>query len=320
MAYRRHFVAGVVCGLTVFLTALTFAAERSVPELPPPGEKLRLILDTDAACEIDDLYAIGLSLLCNDRFDIEGFIGAHFGDAGGPDGIDKSVAAIGTVVEKAGMTGKFPIKRGAHPFVYSRKPVESDGVDFIIERAMAPGEERPLWVVLTGPATDVASAWLKRPAIADRVVVFWHGRTRWPDKCWNFNAYNDLKAVRILFSSAMPMVLFDTGTYLRCPMQESERRMRPYGELGRYLHDFRKKKAWYQSPNKGFYDLGDIATLVHPSLVYSEVVDAPGVNWDMLYQPGRGNGKIRRVYQIDRDRTFELLFGKLAERFPKPTE
>jgi len=153
--------------------------------------------------------------------------------------------------------------------------------------------------------------------IADRVIVFWHGRTRWPDKAWNFNVYNDLKAARILFRSRLPLVLFDTGTYLRCPMDKSERAIRPYGRLGQFLHDVRLKNKWYQSPTKGFYDLGDVAALVDPSLVYWEVVDAPAVNWDMMYDHQKTNGKMARIYQIDSDRTFALLHKRLAGAFPQ---
>jgi inosine-uridine nucleoside N-ribohydrolase len=293
------------------------ADARQLPALPGPEQRIRVVVDTDAACEIDDQYAIALALLSPDRFAIEGFVGAHFGDAGGPDGIDRSVGVIKTIMDKAGMAGKYPVKKGAHPFRYSREAVEADGVDFIIERAMAPDATSPLWVVSLGACTDVASAYVKRPEIAEKVVAFWHGRTRWPDKCWNFNAYNDLKAVRILLSSKLPLVLFDTGTYLRCPMEESERIIRPYGALGKYLHEFRYRRAHYQSPRKGFYDLGDVAALVDPTLVDSEVVDAPGVNWDMMYDRRRTYGKIRRIYQIDRDRTFALLHRRLRERFPR---
>jgi inosine-uridine nucleoside N-ribohydrolase len=289
------------------------AAERRAPEIPPPGEKIRVIIDTDAACEIDDQYAIALAILSQERFEIEGFVAAHFGDAGGADGIEKSAQVIQHVLEKAGFDDRFPVKRGSDPFQYSKVPAESEGVDFILECAFAPEEDRPLWIISLGACTDVASAYLKRPEIAEKVIVFWHGRTRWPDKAWNFNVYNDLKAARVLFSSDLPLVLFDTGTYLRCPMEESKARIRPHGELGRYLHDFRLTKPYYQSPRKGFFDLGDVAALVDPSLVYWEVVDVPGINWDMAYDRSKSFGSMVRIYQIDRDRTFELLYRKLAE-------
>lgn len=282
-----------------------------MPSLPKEGESIRVIIDTDAACEIDDLYAIALAVISTDCLNIEGFVGAHFGDSGGPDGIERSVQAINTVLEKANMTGKFPVKKGSPPFQYSQVPVESEGVDFIIEHAKAASPEEPLWIISLGACTNIASAYLKDPSIADSVVVLWHGRTKWPDQCWNFNAYNDVKAVRILFKSDLPLILFDTGTYLRCPMEESAERIAPYGELGKYLHEFRLKSNWYQSPTKGFFDLGDIAAVVDPSMVYWEIVDAPEVNWDMEYQHTKRHGKIMRIYQIDRDRTFDLLHDRL---------
>lgn len=306
----------ILCTFAVLLLTLVNvnrSADRVVPDFPAPGERIRLLIDTDAACEIDDLYALALAVAAQDRFDIEGFVGAHYGDAGGPEGIEKSYEQIKAVLDKAGLAGRFPVKRGAPPFQYSAVAPEAEGVDFIIDRALDDEKKGPLWIVSLGACTDVAAASLKRPEIADRVRVLWHGRTRWPVQCWNFNVYNDLKAARILFKSKLPLVLFDTGTYLRSTMEESEKELKPSGSLGEYLHDFRLKKNWYQSPSKGFFDLGDIAILIDPTLGYDEVVDAPNVDWDMRYLPTTSNGLIRRVYQIDRDRTFEVFHKRLAD-------
>ena len=300
----------LVTALSLFL-AWSAAADRLVPELPGPGERIRVIIDTDAACEIDDLYALALALTARDKLHIEGFVGAHFGDSGGPDGIGRSVETIHTMLEKAGLSGQFPVKRGAHPLRYGKEPSESEGVDFIIEKALASSAEDPLWVILLGPLTDIASAQLKEPKITDRVRVFWHGRTQWPERCWNFTAYNDTRAVRTVFSSNLPLVLFDTGTYLRCTMEESEEKLRPLGPLGEYLHDFRLKKPWFQVPTKGFFDLGDIAALVDPTLTYHETTAVPSVNWDLRYDHRKTNGKMLRIYQIDRDRTFDMLYKRL---------
>ena len=297
--------------LTLSIPAVCIAAPRQLPELPPAGERIRVIIDTDTANEIDDIYALALALVAQDRFDIEGIVAAHYGDSGGPDGIENSVALINEVLEKAGMAGRFPVKTGSPPFQYSTVPPESEGVDFIIERAMAEDQDRPLWVIALGPCTDLAAAYLKEPKIANRIVAFWHGRTQWPLRCWNFNAYNDVKAVRIVFRSELPFVLFDTGTYLRCPMDESEAKLLPHGELGRYLHEYRLRKKYYQSPKKGFFDLGDIAALIDPSLVYSEIVAAPDVEWDLTYNRAKNFGPIRRIYQIDRDHAFAMFSDRL---------
>jgi purine nucleosidase len=289
------------------------AKQRLLPVIPPKDKQLRVIIDTDARNEIDDIWAIALAVLCPERFHIEGFVAANYDNenpGGGPASVETSVRAIEVVLEKAGLSGKFPIKRGSPPMRYQFEPSESEGVDFIIEKAMASSPEDPLWVIGLGAATDIASAYLKEPRIAERIMVFWHFRTEWPKRCWNFNVIGDVRAARIVFHSDMPFVLFDTGTYLTCPMEESARWV-DYNPLGRFLHEFRLQHQWFQSPKKGFYDLGDIAALVEPSLATWEAVDCPEVNWDLAYQFKGTKGRILRCGAIDRDRTFELFEEKL---------
>ncbi len=286
---------------------------RPVPMIPPAGARLRVIIDSDAKNEIDDQWAIALAILSPERFEIEGFVGANFdNERGGPDSVAASVAEIETVLDKAGMAGRWPVLAGSDPMRYQYEPSESPGVDFIIERARAGTSEDPLWVVGLGAATDMASALLKAPDIVDRVIAFWHLRTRWPERCYNFNVIGDVRAARLLFHTPLSFVLFDTGTYLRCPMAESAERVAPYGELGRYLHTYRLTSDSFQSPRKGFYDLGDVAALVDPDLACWDVTPCPEVGWDLGYRFTDKLGAILRCYHVDRDRTFELLYRRLA--------
>jgi inosine-uridine nucleoside N-ribohydrolase len=266
-----------------------------------------MIIDTDAGTEVDDQYALALALGFPGRFRIEGLVAAHFGDAGGAAGIEKSYAEVQRVLELAGLSGKIPVKRGADPLQYRDRPPESEGVNFIVQRAKAATPEDPLWLVLLGPATDAAAALLKEPGIADRLVVFWHGRTQWPVRCWNFNAYNDILAVRVVFELPCRFVLFDTGTHLRIPVEETQRRFAPLGPLGSYLHEIRTRKPHYASPTKGFYDLGDMAAIADPSCARWEKVEAPGVEQDLRYDFTRKNGQIVRIYHVESEPAFNLL-------------
>ena len=289
------------------------AKSRKVPKIPPERERIRVIFDTDAKNEIDDVWAIALAILSPERFQIEGFVAANFDNSRpqtGPDSIEASFKEIHTILDKAGLTGRWPVLRGSHPMRYKYEPSESEGVNFIINKAMESTPEDPLWIVGLGAATDIASAYLKEPRIKDRIVVFWHFRTRWPEKCWNFNVIGDVRAAHTLFHSDLSFVLFDTGTHLHCPMKESERFL-SYGILGKYMHEYRYKSSYYQSPNKGFFDLGDIAALVDPDLASWEVTDCPEVDWDLTYKFKGTKGKILRCYDIDRDKTYELLDRKL---------
>jgi inosine-uridine nucleoside N-ribohydrolase len=285
-------------------------SKRKVPVIPAKEKKIRVIIDSDAKCEIDDQWALSLAILSPERFDIQGFIGATY-LSGGPESIEKSCHEIDTVMKLANMNGRYPIYKGAPPMRYQYEPSESEGVDFIIREALNCSPQDPLWIIGLGAPTDIASAFLKAPEITDRIVVFWHLRTQWPDKCYNFNVFGDPHATRILFHSPLSFILFDTGTYLTCPMSESAREVRPHGELGKYLHDYRLGNDWMMSDTKGFFDLGDIAALLDPEIASFEEVNCPEVSQDLSYVFKDSKGKILRCYYIKRDQTFELLYRKL---------
>jgi hypothetical protein len=100
-------------------------------------------------------------------------------------------------------------------------------------------------------------------------------------------------------------------------MAESEKKVRPYGEIGIYLHDIRLAGEWYQRSDKGFFDLGDIAAIVDPDLGSWNVERCPEVGPDLSYQFKGNKGNILRCYDIDRDKTFNLLYKKLEKAYGK---
>ncbi len=288
--------------------------KRTLPAIPPKDRKIRVIIDADAKNEIDDQWAITLALLSPDRLQIEGFVAANYDNRhGGPQSIENSYQEIITLLEKTGYAGKIPVYKGSHPMRYKYEPSESEGVDFIIKQAMEATPEDPIWVIALGSATNLASAYLKEPKIVDRVVFFWHGRTRWPDKLWNFNVFGDRNAAITLFHAPVPLVLFDTGTYLTCPMEESEKHVKPYGEIGAYLHEYRLRSTYFQRSDKGFFDLGDIAALVDPDIALWQEVSCPEIAPDLSYRFKGNKGNILRCYHIDRDKTFALFYDRLKK-------
>jgi inosine-uridine nucleoside N-ribohydrolase len=292
-------VVSLLCGAN--------AGERPTAPWPPTLEAIPVIIDADAANEIDDQYALALALGFRKRLKVQGLIAAHFGLNGGSEGIENSFKEIQVVLNKAGLEGRIPVLSGSDPIVYRDRIPESEGVDFIIDRARQATPDRPLWLVLLGPATDAAAVLMKAPEVVDRLVIFWHGRTQWPVRCWNFNAYNDIKAVQLLFELPCRFVLFDTGTYLRIHPDEFEERFSHLGPLGAYLHEIRSRREGYLSPRKGFFDLGDIAALVDPASVRWERVRAPAVDHDLRYDFSRDHGEIVRIYHVETDQAFDLL-------------
>ena len=288
--------------------AMAFAdSSRAVAPWPLKSTTLRVIIDSDAANEVDDQYAIALALGYPERLHVEGFVAAHYGIRGGSGGVERSRKSIIEVLEKSGSKDPFIVKNGSDPLVYLDRIQQSEGVDFIIEKARTATPENPIWVIALGPATDVAAAILKDPSITNRIVVLWHGRSKWPLQCWNFNAYNDIKAVQVLFDSPVRLILFDTGTYLTMPMEESQKKIMPNGDMGRYLHDIRLKSAYARQPDKGLFDMGDIAVLIDPTITKWEIIDIPSIGHDLRYDFTTKRGKFVRIYDIDRKSCFDLL-------------
>ena len=291
------------------------AVERIVPQLPSPDKKLRLLIDTDAANEIDDLYAVILALATPERFEIEGFVATHYAAHSGPDGIDKSYAQILELLEVAGAAGKFDVRKGGHPMQYVRTPSQSAGADLIIERAYQGNADNPLWVVGLGAATNLASALLIEPSISERVRYVFHARSHmtWPERSVQFNVKNDILSARYLLDSNVPLVWFDTGTNLTRSISETEAKIAPLGRLGKYLHDFRFKNPYFMRDDKGFFDVGDFAWMIMPELCQSEIVKAPTMDQTMYFDQDRTHGNMLRVYDIDKEKTWKLFDEKLAQ-------
>lgn len=299
-------------GVTKNEANLQLKADRVVPEIPPAGKKMRLLIDSDAANEIDDLYAIALALNAPERFNIVGFIATHFLDSG-PESTEASYSLILELLDKAGVSGKYTVKRGADPMQYYGYPSKGEGVDFIIEQAHKATEDDPLWIVVLGAATNMASAILKDPEILPRIRVVFHSRSNqtWPERSVQFNVMGDISAARTLLKSNVPLIWFDTGTYLRVSFEDTEKYVASTGSLGKFIHDFRKKRPQWMSNGKGFFDLGDIAFLIKPDLCYQEIVNAPSMSQNMYFNRTENNGKMMRVYEIKNEGTWQLFFERL---------
>ena len=294
-------------------------ASRVVPELPPVERRMRLLIDTDAGTEIDDLYAIALAVASPERFQIEGFVATHFATKTvgreGPDSIERSVEAVEAVLQAAGQSGRYPITRGAHPMQYFGWPSEGQGVDFIIERAHAGTSSDPLWVVGLGASTNLASAICKDPTISDKVRLVFHCRSAetWPERSVQYNVKGDVTAARTLLESNAPLVWFDTGTQLCRTFEETAATLAPTGRLGSYLHEFRLRKPYYMLPTKGFFDMADIAWMLKPELCKDEVVAAPSMDHYLFFDHQKTHGRMKHVYEIENAGTWDLLCRQLTK-------
>lgn len=282
--------------------------------LPPVETKLRIVIDSDAANEIDDLYAIALAIHAPERFNIEGFVATHFAQHTGRQSIERSYDVLSELLKLAGKADHYRVVKGGDPIAYLDEPSDSEGARLIIELAHAGSPNDPLWVLGLGAATNLASALLIDPTIIPKVRYIYHARSEWswPERSEQFNVGGDIRAARVLLESGVPLVWFDTGTRLTCPMQETEKRLLPLGGLPAFLHEYRYRNPKYQSENKGFFDLGDIAWIMQPEVCLTEIVGVPHMDWKMVFSHQGDLGQMRRVFEVSPEPVWKLFFERLG--------
>ena len=116
------------------------------------NKKVRVIIDTDAACEADDQYAIVYALL-TPRFIVRGIIAEQFNSPDRADSVEKSYAEVKRVLEIMSMED-IPVFRGYGGELSSAADIpESEGADFIIKEALS-DSVRPLFVLCQGALTN----------------------------------------------------------------------------------------------------------------------------------------------------------------------
>lgn len=279
------------------------------------NKRVRVILDTDAACEADDPFAVAQALL-TPRFDVRGVIAEHFFPAGGSDSVARSRQVIDRILALT-CRGDVPAVTGAaEPLADERTPRLSDGAALIIREAMA-DSPLPLFVLCQGAVTNVASAILTRPEIAPRFTCVWIGGAAYPDGGWEFNLTNDVNAANVLFASGVALwqVPMDCYTQMQVGYAELQRRVRPCGRLGRYLfeqmQEYGQTADWIAGESWALGDSPAVGLALNPSCGRYEERLAPRVDREGRYLPGAPARRIRVYHRVDARYILEDLYAKL---------
>ena len=209
-----------------------------------------------------------------------------------------------------------------HALPDAATPVPSEGAELIIREAMKE-DTRPLFVLLLGPLTDLASAYLQEPRIAGRLTAIWIGGAPYPVGGPEFNLGNDVNAVNVVFGSTMPVWQVPKNVYEMMPvsMAELEYRVHPQGAVGRYLFD--QLVAYSQTPESRAsafrtgesWVLGDNPApglLLYEHRFQFDWVPAPYVTADQTYAAIGRNRPIRVYKGIDSRLILDDLYAKLA--------
>lgn len=303
--------------------------------------RARAIIDNDFSGDPDDLYQLVHHLL-SPSVEIRAVVASHLGvgDPFDPSGrsAENAETIVRDVFARMGLTSTEVIHRGANEGLIDRTtPRPSPAVDAIIAEAMR-DDPRPLFYVAGGGLTDLASAVLVEPRIAERMTVVWIGGEEHPGLAVpppnampiEYNLLIDLTAGQVVFGdSDLAIWQIPRDVYRQCLVSDAELRERvaAAGALGRYLYDelaeiFRTADTYLGGASET-YALGDsplvlltaLQSLFEPDPTSSRYVarPTPALADDGSYLP-REDARAMRVYtHVDTRLMFEDLYAKLAE-------
>lgn len=201
-----------------------------------------IILTTDCGAEIDDQWALS-HLALSPEFALQGIVTTHTGNhhSLAPPAAETSAQVAQEVLDHLLLQTRPPVIAGSSKALsHKSTPLSNPGVDFILETSGAYTPSQRLTVVVIGAATDVASALLLDPGLAERIEIIAMGFNQWPGGTDPFNVKNDIAAWQVLLESRAPIVVGDTtvtARHLRMTREGAQARFASGGVPGRYLTD-----------------------------------------------------------------------------------
>lgn len=281
----------------------------------PDYKKIRVIVDTDAACEADDPYAIVQALL-SPKLIVEGIVAEHFGVEGST---AESLDEIRTILKLMGTD--IPAYAGQTGTLASYPDEVSEGVKFMISEARK-DERTPLYILCQGAITNVAMALRTAPDIKDRIRIIWigtHGAGNVEAPFREFNAGNDVTAANEVLSSGADIWLVPSDVYTTITVGLSELKLKvePCGDIGRHLfenmitYNLSDGAGWTQGESWSLGDSPAIAIAINPGCGRFILAPAPYVKEDTSSEYKSDNPTIRIYKDVDSRYILEDFYAKL---------
>lgn len=355
--------------------------EKIAAALQYPAEDIvDVVIDTDAYNEVDDQFAIAWALRSPERIHVEAVYAAPFCSlaiakmmpppppgqerppmtaetlgpsvhfAGTPaEGMEKSYQEILHLFQLMDLPSEGRVFRGSAAYIEANggRPVDSEAARDLIKRAMARPAGKRLYVLAIGAITNVASALMMEPAIADKITVVWlGGQPPYFQNGVEFNLMQDLPASQHLLDCGVPLVLIPcmgVASHLTLTLPELDTLLIGKSKVGTYLGQI-VREAVNPSPEAAArgdlfgYDCGmndvpmevrrkfttkatawsrivwDISTVgyvMSPNWTTSSLQPSPVLNDDMTWGRDPSRHPIRLCCHVKRDSMFGDLFAKL---------
>lgn len=284
-----------------------------------------VVLSTDCGGETDDQWAIA-HLATSPAIELLGIVTTHAQKAAPP--AETARRAVEEVLDHLALPVRPPIVAGAsEPLPAGPAPRDNAGVRFILAQASGRSAADRLTVLAIGAATDVASALLLDPTLADRIEVVAMGFDAWPagDDAWNVKI--DIPAWQTVMASRVPLTVGDMAVCVKRLALTAEQGRAVLAGTGRggqflakLLADFLDREA----------ELAQRVTGAAAWPVWDEIVVAHLLGWttfveyprpvlraDMSFDhSGGAGGSVRWITDVDANALWSDLARRLREHAP----
>ncbi len=212
--------------------------------------RMRVIVDNDFSGDPDGLFQLA-HLLLSPSVEIRAIIGSHLrvGDGFDPSKTqaDNAAKKVREVLDVMKITKNIPVFAGSNTAMLNDStPVKNEAVNFIIQEALRTDTKLPLYVVCGAGLTEIASAALTNPQIADKLTLIWIGGPEYselalPPPGYSEVEYNlniDQAAARAVFNrSNLRLWQVPRNVYRQCLLSYAQllTQVKPRGKTGAYL-------------------------------------------------------------------------------------
>lgn len=270
----------------------------------PDYKKLRVIIDTDAACEADDPFAIA-HVLMSKKLIVKAIFAEQFGT---PDTTRLSYNEIMTVLDAMDIEVPVFMGEGGKLSDVEGKDI-SPAARYLIDEAMRE-DPLPLFVLCQGAITNIASAIKACPQIIKRMTVVWiggQGHDNFTKEFREFNAGNDIEAANLVISSGVEFWQIPSNVYstMQIGLAELQKKVYPCGKIGKHLfenminYNMSEHAGWTAGESWSLGDSPAVGVALDPNCGQYVYREAPIFQEDTTYRFEAGRPMIRVYTSIN---------------------
>lgn len=323
----------VALALVIF-SSLHASAQTKWAERDVVKSRMRVIVDNDYGGDPDGLFHLAQQLL-SPSCDVKGIVCSHhYKDFyRKPGSVAYACEQVQSLLDVMHIKD-VPVYMGSDSTMHDAvTPLESEGARAIVREAMRDDDNSPLYILCGAGLTNMASAYLMEPRIAERIAaVVWIGGPEYPDLCRNMiqrqREYNfgiDGISAQVVFNhSALMIWQFPRDVYRQClySYAELKYRLRDCGKTGLFLLEQLEDIMRRSGGSLGeAYVLGDSPLSLATALQSAWEKDAssteyvirqtPVINDEGFYTSETGQRHIRIFTKVDARLMLEDMIYKL---------